>query len=189
MVIPLLKLRKAKLEPDHPDRLTSLKSLAQAYQASGYLDRAESLLRDWLGERQKHGVPDSVNAADVMATLGLNLLNQRRYAEAESILHECLGIRAKKLPDVWTTLNTQSMLGAALLGQEKYADAEPLLLAGYEGMKQRVAKIPAQFRPVRLGEAVERLLQLYEGWGKKDEATKWVKERQALKKESAAESR
>jgi serine/threonine protein kinase/Tfp pilus assembly protein PilF len=185
----VLKLRKAKLEPDHPEMMISLRALAQAYQASKRLDREEALLRAWLGERQKHGVADSANAADVMSMLGLNLLYQRKYAEAEPILRECLGTRAKKLPDLWNTFNAQSMLGAALLGQKKYADAEPLLLTGYEGMKQRVAKIPAQFRPVRLGEAVERLVQLYEDWGKKDQATKWVKERQALKKESASGNR
>jgi hypothetical protein len=32
----------------------------------------------------------------------------------------------------------------ALLGQKKYADAEPLLLAGYEAMKQRAKTIPPQ---------------------------------------------
>jgi len=29
------------------------------------------------------------------------------------------------------------MLGGSLLGQKRYAEAEPLLLSGYEGMKQR----------------------------------------------------
>ena len=48
------------------------------------------------------------------------------------------------------------MLGGALLGQKKYAEAEPLLLAGYEGMKQREAKIPPEGK-VRLTEALERL--------------------------------
>ena len=43
-------------------------------------------------------------------------------------------------------LNTKSMLGGALLGQKKYAEAEPLLLAGYEGTKQREATIPPQIR-------------------------------------------
>ena len=31
------------------------------------------------------------------------------------------------------------MLGEALLEQKKYPEAEPLLLSGYEGMKQREA--------------------------------------------------
>jgi len=44
------------------------------------------------------------------------------------------------------------MLGAALLGQKKYAEAEPLLIDGYEGMKQREQTIPWQAR-ARLTEA------------------------------------
>jgi eukaryotic-like serine/threonine-protein kinase len=74
-------------------------------------------------------------------------------------LRECLAIREKTQPDVWSTFNTKSMLGEALLGQKKYADAEPLLLAGYEGIKKREAKIPAQGK-IRLTEALERLVQL-----------------------------
>ena len=53
-------------------------------------------------------------------------------------------IREKFQPDVWTTFNTKSLLGGAQLGQKKYADAEPLLLAGYDGMKQREKTIPPQ---------------------------------------------
>ncbi len=57
--------------------------------------------------------------------------------EAEPLLRECLAIREKALPDNWLTFNTRSMLGGLLLGQKKYEEAEPLLLAGYEGMKER----------------------------------------------------
>jgi hypothetical protein len=69
----------------------------------------------------------------------------------------------------------QSLLGGALLGQQKYAHAEPLLSAGYKGMKQCEAKIPPQFKSVRLGEALERLVQLYEATGQKDKADEWRK--------------
>jgi eukaryotic-like serine/threonine-protein kinase len=57
-------------------------------------------------------------------------------------VRECLAIREKKEPDAWTTFNGRSQLGGALLGHKRYADAEPLLLKGYEGMKQREDKIP-----------------------------------------------
>jgi len=80
--------------------------------------------------------------------------------------------REVKQPDDWATFNTQSLLGGALLGQKKYADAEPLLLSGYRGMKQRQEKIPAQGK-IRLTEALQCLVQLYEATGKKDEAEKW----------------
>jgi eukaryotic-like serine/threonine-protein kinase len=59
-----------------------------------------------------------------------------------------------------------------LLGQKKFADAEPLILAGYEGMKARAAKIPAAAKP-NLAEAGVRVVWLYEGWGKPVQAAAW----------------
>jgi non-specific serine/threonine protein kinase/serine/threonine-protein kinase len=50
--------------------------------------------------------------------------------------------------------------------------AEPLLVQGYEGMKPRAAKIPIEGKP-RLAETLERLVQLYDGWGKPDQAKRW----------------
>ena len=64
------------------------------------------------------------------------------------------------------------MLGGSLLGQKKYAEAEPLILAGYEGMKGREAKIPAHGK-LRLTEAAERVVRLYEAWGKPEKAAAW----------------
>jgi hypothetical protein len=83
-------------------------------------------------------------------------------------------LREDHQPDDWTTFNAQSMLGCALLGQKNYPEAEPLLKGGYEAMQQREAKIHPQGRS-RLTEALERLVPLYEAWGKKDEAAKWRK--------------
>lgn len=39
-------------------------------------------------------------------------------------------------------------------------------------MNEREAKIPAQGKP-RLTEALERLVQLYDAWGKPDQAAEW----------------
>ena len=50
-------------------------------------------------------------------------------------------------------------MGGSLLGQKKFTEAEPLLLQGYEGMKQREDKIPPVGRP-RLREAIERLREV-----------------------------
>ncbi len=51
-------------------------------------------------------------------------------------------IREKSEPKAWTTFRTMSLLGDSLVGQTKYAEAEPLLIAGYEGMKECEAMIP-----------------------------------------------
>ena len=99
----------------------------------------------------------------------MSLLQQKKWTEAEPLLRECLAIREKTQPDLWSTFNTQSMLGGALLGQKKYAEAEPLLLDGYEGMKQRENTIPPP-ASARLPEAIDRLIELYQSTGKKAEA-------------------
>ena len=93
-----------------------------------------------------------------------------------TLRRECLDIRTKTQPDAWSTFNAYSLLGGALLGQKKYAKAEPLLLQGYEGMKQREKAIPAPGLS-RLPEALDRLIELYTATNRPDEAKKWREER------------
>src|SRR5262249_48847537 len=70
----------------------------------------------------------------------------------------------------------QLTLGGALLGRKDCAEAGPLLLAGYEGMKQREAAIPEQAK-ARLPEALDRLIESYTATNKPDEVTRWPAER------------
>jgi hypothetical protein len=110
-----LKLRRARLGPDHPDTLTSRHNLA----------------------------------------------------EAEPLLREALAIRAKAAPDDWARSEAMSLLGGSLIGQGRYAEAEPLVVEAYEGMKAREALIAVPER-FRLREAAERVIRMYEDWGKPD---------------------
>jgi tetratricopeptide (TPR) repeat protein len=175
-----LKLFKAKLGPEHPYTLISMNNLAFAYDKVRQFDKAEALYREQLRlVKQKSGA-DSPGYAGALAAFGLNLLHQKKWTEAEPLLRECQAIRAKAQPDVWTTFSAKALLGEALLGQKKYADAEPMLLAGYEGMRQREKTIPPEGK-VRLPEAIERLVQLYEALDKKDDAAKWNKELDVIK--------
>ena len=161
--------------------MDTINNLAFNYRAAGQLDRAEPLLREVLAVRLKKEGPDTINTATALHSLAYVLLDQRNHAEAETVLRHCVAIRGLKLPDDWLTFSARSMLGDALLGQKKYAEAEPLLLQGYEGMKQRWAKIPAGER-ARFAEALERLVRLYNDWGKNDEADKWSKKLDAFGK-------
>jgi tetratricopeptide (TPR) repeat protein len=156
-------------------------SAARAYEIDRQFDKAETWRRRWLAHLQEKTGPESPAYANELAALGLLLLKQEKWDDAAATLAECLPLRAKLQPDGWSTFNAMSMLGGALLGQKKPAEAEPLLLKGYEGMKQRAAKMPAAWRQVRLSEAVERLVRLYEATGKKDEAAKWRKEQESVK--------
>ncbi len=74
------------------------------------------------------------------------------------------------------------------MGQKKYADAEPLLLAGYEGMRQRDAKLSPPGK-VRLTESVERLVELYDAWDKKAKADVWRMKLPATKLTKPAETK
>jgi eukaryotic-like serine/threonine-protein kinase len=104
--------------------------------------------------------------------LAYTLLAEEKFVEAEVAARESLAIREKKLPDDWRTFNARSMLGASLLGQKKYSAAEPFLLAGYEGIKQREAKIPSDGK-IRLHEAIERLVRLYDAADQPGKAAEW----------------
>jgi eukaryotic-like serine/threonine-protein kinase len=154
--------------------------LLEALAQSGKTSEAVALAKDVLEDVHAQFPKDSLQLAAQLAPIGLSLLQAKAFTEAETVLRECLAIREKKQADEWTTFGTKSMLGGALLGQKKLAAAEPLLLAGYDGLKQREAKIPPQGK-VRLVEALERLLKLNEALDKKDDAAKWRRELDAAK--------
>jgi tetratricopeptide (TPR) repeat protein len=166
------------------DRSPVLLMLGELLMDRGDPAGAEAFYREALEIRRAERRPDDLGITTALARLGNNLLEQKKYTQAEPLLRECLKIREDQMPGSWRRFSAQSLLGAALAGQRKYAEAEPLLVQGYEGMKQREARIRlSRFRVNQdvLPEALERLVQLYDAWGKPDEAAKWRKELEALK--------
>jgi serine/threonine protein kinase len=151
--------------------------LGMAYEQTGQLEKAEPLYREALEMlRQRHREGSEVSEM-FQSSLARNLLKQQKsegYAEAEALSRECLKFRERNQADDYATFHTKSLLGASLLGQKKYAEAEPLLLAGYEGMRQREGKIPA-VRKFRMTDAIEWLVQFYEATGKTGKADEWRK--------------
>ena len=161
--------------PDGALTLDLTLDLANLLSQTGRGAEAEPMFRAGLEQVRKQFGPNDPRATGIMASFGGCLLKLSKWVEAEEVLTECLLIRKKIQPDEWTTFNTRSMLGESLLGQKKYEDAEPLILSGFEGMKAREAKIPPPGKP-RFTDAADRVVKLYDAWGKKDEAAKWRKE-------------
>jgi hypothetical protein len=155
-------------------------ALAATYDAAGQFAKAEPLYRSFLTQAQKQFGAGDLRTSAAQANPGSNLLQQKKYTEAEPLLRDCVKVRQQKQPDAWNTFNAQSMLGGSLLGQKKYTEAEPLLLAGYEGMKQRQAQIPKTAQ-ARLRQAVERLIELYNAWERQEDAARWRKQLDMLK--------
>jgi serine/threonine protein kinase/tetratricopeptide (TPR) repeat protein len=158
----------------HSITQNAIDNLALLYIDNGKSKSAEPPLRELIGYLRNHGDVDSTAYGGQLWLLSYSLLGQEKFAEAEGFARECFAIRSRKGPELWSTPSAQSMIGGALLGQKKYAEAEPLLLHGYQGMKQREAKMP-NYAKVRLTDALERLVRLYEAWDKKPEAAKWRK--------------
>jgi hypothetical protein len=113
---------------------------------------------------------NKLNKISVLGLKGLSLLKQQQYAEAELLLREYLAIREHS--DRWERFNAMSLLGGVLLGQQKYSAAEPLLVRGYQGMKQREAQILPNEKGC-LAEAVERIIHFYEATRQEEKAHAW----------------
>jgi tetratricopeptide (TPR) repeat protein len=169
----------------------ALANLSSCLEQLKQYDQAELWRRKWLdAAKAKYGT-ESIEYTGVrgLEGLGSNLLLQKKYAEAEPILRESLAIQQRKEPEVWGTFRTQSLLGGALLGQQKYAEAEPHLVQGYQGMKkQEKSQGHKYYGPPprqRLTEALERVVQLYDAWGTKEQADEWRKRLEAHKREQS----
>jgi serine/threonine protein kinase len=168
-----LKLQTAGLGHDHPQTLISRNNLAVAYQAAGRSAEAVTLLEETLKLWTSKLGPDLPETLENMNNLAGAYLDVRRWNMAEATARECLRLRERK-PEDWWRFHTMSQLGTALAGQKKYAQAEPLLIQGYEGLKAREAKISALNKNY-LAEGAQRVVKLYEAWGKPEKAAEWRK--------------
>jgi len=169
-----LKEFESKLARDHPYTLNCRSALAADYAAAGRLPEAIALFDATLKTRQSKLGPGHPNTLISMNELTAAYLGSQRWDDAEKIARACLALREKNNPDEWWRFYTESQLGAALAGRKKFVEAEPHLIRGYEGLKEREPRTPAQGKR-ELATAAARLVPFYEAWGKKEKADEWRK--------------
>ena len=162
-----------KLDFSHAEASTIIMSLCTSLERRGDLEKADAWRRKWLeAARRKRGA-DSPAYADILMDQGENLLESRRYAEAEPILRECVAILEKARPDSPSASQSQSLLGDALLGLSRFAEAEPILLEALDGLKARREENSPTYAGHRIAAAGQRVVRLYEAWGKPEKAAEW----------------
>ncbi len=122
-------------------------------------------------QRVAEGVPQG-QIPGALALIGWTQFHQQKYAEAEASLREALRGLEEIQSDIWARHNTESMLGATLVALQKYAEAEPHLLNSYEKMLQRTPGLPASGFTAEF-EVGERILMLYQDWGKPEKVAEW----------------
>jgi serine/threonine protein kinase len=178
----LLALEKKGHDIEDGDTLKKMQVLAITYAETGRTEDLRQLMKGYFGSQMWLPGGRGPDKEDVFfANLGYALLEKGSYGLAEEYLRRCLKIREGGRSPVWAVASARSLLGEALRGQKKYAEAEPLLREGYEGLLRDAKSIPEDVRQERLLEAVERLVRLYDAWGKKDQAEQWRKKRDELK--------
>lgn len=156
------------------------KALLTAYVRAGKTTEARALVAEQVrAARERFSSADPRLNAELSAA-GRALIDAQAYVAAEPLLRESLSLAERQVPDAWTTHHVKSLLGGALLGQRNYSDAEPFLIQGYAGLKECAAKIPPEEQSY-LTTAQERLVELYDAWGKPDDAVRWRKELEKAK--------
>ena len=165
----------------------SLSTLGWFYLEQGDVARAD-ILSDlaWQAMR-RNPAANPVNNPRIVAYLGAVRLAQQNYAEATPLLREGLRLSEKQDVDAGYRLYVMNLLGASLAGQKNYDDAEPLLIESCQGLQQHQASLPPYLNaPRRITESLERLVQLYDAWGKPAQAADWKQKLAAFQQSAQA---
>jgi len=145
----------------------SIYSRGLEFHDKGNLPEAEACFRQavTIRRKNKHDLDVAISA------LANTLRRQQKFSEAEPLFRECVAMRETNCPNAWYTFFTRLRLGATLMGKRNYAEAEPLLISGYEGMRQRESGIRDRYTV--LTESIESLVQLFEATSRFETAAEW----------------
>ena len=157
---------RQRLNPTHLWLGDNLRNQALSlYQQSKYAEALKkvtetlSIYRESFGPHYDHYPTALIIQGSILAKTG-------KPKEGEKILREAVRIRTESLPKehFWVAL-ANGALGECLTIEKRFTDAEPLLLSSYESLKNsQGANNP------RTGIALQRLIALYEAWGKPEQA-------------------
>ena len=154
---------------------TTLTNLARALNGLGDYAAAEAAAREAIVSYETQA--NSRLIAGPLSALGESLLERRQWIEAGAALQRAREVLATQQPTLqWLRADVSSLLGAALAGQQRYAEAEPLLVSGYEGLRD-VMGTPR----TRLRGSLERLVAFYTTAGRPADAGPWRARLQALR--------
>jgi serine/threonine protein kinase/Tfp pilus assembly protein PilF len=170
----------------------------------GDFEEAELVLQEALQIQRQAVIKGYWATGQMLSALGWALTRTGRAKEGEPLLREGLDICRRKLPKKdWFTADTESRLGGCLLEQRQYDQAEPFLLDGYRGLLAAAGSPPITdswpirileglhdspgVPPDRIRQALERMIALYEAWGKPDRAAQWRSKRKAVEKNSGSD--
>lgn len=159
-------MRRQVLGELHPEVAMSLDAIALWSMENGEFEAAEPLLREAVQIKTGVHGDDHPDVADSLTLLASCLVSQGRFDEAYGHAVAAKQMLMSALPDDhWRTALAASAEGAALTGQRRYAEAEPLLVDSYTVLSNDAGAMQAL-----VDTAGDRLVSLYEVWGKPEKA-------------------
>jgi len=161
-----LKISRRLSGEGHPDVARTTQNLAIVMRYLGDYAEAERLYRKALGSHRARLGEEHAEVGLTMQNLASTLTLQGRPEESLELVLEALEILEAALPDghSWR-LAARSVLGESLTALGRYAEAEETLLATYALVRTGLGDEALMTVKVR-----ERLIQLYEAWGRPEEA-------------------
>ncbi len=144
----------------------NLRLQAQASLAEGEYSEAETRINETLKIYRAATSPQFINYATALMVQGMIYSQTGRTEEAEKLLREAVRIRTENVPEThFLRAAANGALGEFLAAQERFPEAETFLLASHESLgKSQAANSPRTLL------ALQRLVSLYEKWGRSDAA-------------------
>ncbi len=161
-----LELRRKLFGENHLKLTVTMNNLATLLAAKGDYAGCEALHRQTLAIRRRELGENHHEVATSLHNISTLLYRKGAYADAEKMERQAIAIYQKSLePDHWMIQRSRSHMGACLTKLRRYKEAEEQLLTAYTGLKTARGEQHDLTR-----RTVTRLIELYEAWGKPDQA-------------------
>jgi len=160
--------RKLFGEPN-PEVSANLNNLALVARDRGDYTKANVLFAQVVAaDRQMLG-PEHLDVGRTLNSWGESVRLGGDPRQAETIFRESLAIHARVLPaGSWQIASTETLIARCLVDERRFADAERMMLEAFP-------IVEARFGPghPRVTAVAERVVALYEAWGKPEKANEW----------------
>jgi serine/threonine protein kinase/tetratricopeptide (TPR) repeat protein len=154
-----------------PAALALQTDLACALTDLGALQEAEPLIREALTKTEAIYGQEHFGTVAAQQVLGWLLVKRGEPGQAEPLLQSCVDTFSRlDIPEhlAWLPAQGNSALGECLAAQQRFDEAEPLLVQGYDTIQEAKGD---GYILTRI--ALERVIGLYEAWGKTDQVARW----------------
>jgi serine/threonine protein kinase/tetratricopeptide (TPR) repeat protein len=177
----VLEKRSRLLGGEDPRTLATMNSLAAVYQNEGKHAEAEQTWKRVLETHRRLLGPEHPGTLTVMHNLAEHYLRVHQPERAEALLARVVerGRRALSF-DHPRLFQAMTMLARLYQAGKKFEKAEDLLRSACRSLESEPRAVLAGSRE-RLEEIHQQLVQLYDAWGKKDEAARWRKNLASLR--------